>query len=352
MTKLNINETPHRRYNPLTGEWILVSPHRTKRPWKGKSEQENIQDKLQYDPNCYLCPANIRANGIKNPDYKNTFVFKNDFAALLPDSGQDEFNHKNLLKAQGVEGTSRVICFSPRHDLTLAEMSTEEIKMVISLWINQTRELGQKYKWIQIFENKGAIMGCSNPHPHGQIWTGSELPNEAKKEMKNQGEYFEKNKTQLLIDYAKIEQNEKKRIVAENSEWMVVVPFWATWPYETLLLPKKQVARLSDLTKNQINELSNILKIFLVKYDNLFSISFPYTMGWHQAPFQKENSEYWTLHAHFYPPLLRSATVKKFMVGYEMLAEAQRDITAEQAADTLKQLSEIHYKLNRNRENK
>lgn len=338
------SNVPHKRYNPLTGEWILVSPHRTQRPWKGKQESQVKEERPQYKQDCYLCPGNKRANGQINPEYDQDYVFTNDFASLLPDPEIDEFNHGDLLKSKTVQGTCKVICFTPRHDLTLAEMEQEDIASVISLWQTQTEKLGKQYDWVQIFENKGALMGCSNPHPHGQIWAINELPDQAYKENVNQMEYYHNKGTPLLIDYAKIESDQKVRTIAENSNWLIVIPYWAVWPYESLVIPKKQIKRLPDLDDEQKSDLAQVLKTLLVKYDNLFETSFPYTMGWHQAPFNGQNNNHWTLHGHFYPPLLRSASVKKFMVGYEMLSEPQRDLTAEKAACNLNEQSKIHYK--------
>ena len=359
----NPTDHPHRRYNPLTGEYILVSPHRTKRPWQGQVEKTVPDIRPAHDPNCYLCPGNERAGGLQNPDYDATFVFTNDFAALLPDVPAAPPAHP-LLQTEAANGTCRVICFSPRHDLTLPEMDLPDIRRVIDTWAAQTTELGQTYKWVQVFENKGATMGCSNPHPHGQIWALDALPNEPFKEDNNQRQYWEKHGTPLLVDYANLETEKQVRIVVENEHWLAVVPYWAIWPFEILLLPRRHVLRLPDLTGNERDALADILKRLLIRYDNLFETSFPYSMGWHGAPFETEtfevssanNSEnieskpqrsnqHWQLHAHFYPPLLRSASVRKFMVGFEMLAEAQRDLTAEQAADRLRQLSEVHYRL-------
>ncbi len=336
---------PHRRYNPLTGEYVLVSPHRTKRPWQGKQDLPLADKRPHYDPGCYLCPGNERASGERNEDYDSTFVFLNDFASLLPDTPETPVAEHRLLRSEGVRGTCRVVCFSPRHDLTLPEMSVVDIRRVVDVWGEQTTELGQQYMWVQVFENKGDIMGCSNPHPHGQIWAGSSLPNEIAKEDRNQRQYYnEGEQSVLLIDYANLEVERCERIVVDNEHWLAVVPYWAIWPFEILLLPRRHVLRLPDLDSGERDALADILKRLLTRYDNLFEISFPYSMGWHGAPFTDYANTHWQLHAHFYPPLLRSATVRKFMVGYEMLAEAQRDLTAEQAAARLRELPEVHYK--------
>lgn len=345
MTFFNPTDHPHRRYNALTGEYVLVSPHRNKRPWQGKQERPPQADKPVYDPACYLCPGNTRANGEVNPPYDSTFVFTNDFAALLPDVPPAPEPKNDLLHLESVRGTCRVICFSPRHDLTLPEMEQTAIRQVIDLWADQVAELGQSYQWVQVFENKGEMMGASNPHPHGQIWAEDVLPNEIVKENDNQRAYFALNGSPLLVDYAALESSNGERVVVENDHWLVVVPFWAIWPFETLLLPKRPVMRLPDLEDHERDALADILKRHLIKYDNLFEVSFPYSMGWHGAPFGGGGDyAHWQLHAHFYPPLLRSATVRKFMVGYEMLGEAQRDITPEQAAERLRALPEVHYK--------
>ncbi len=308
------------------------------------AEIEKTHGQPAYDPDCYLCPGNQRAGGAQNPDYETTFVFSNDFAALLPDAPAEATPGHPLLQAQGQSGACRVICFSPRHDLTLPQMAPASIRRVIDVWAEQTAELGEKYRWVQVFENKGAMMGSSNPHPHGQIWAGDALPNEPAKEERQQLAYFQEYGRSLLDDYAKLELEQQKRLVLIDEHWLAVVPFWAIWPFETLLLPRRHVGRLPDLSDAERDGLAVMLKRLLIRYDKLFETSFPYSMGWHGAPYDPDGSygdgEHWQLHAHFYPPLLRSATVKKFMVGYELLAEAQRDLTAEQAAAKLRSLHE------------
>lgn len=335
---------PHRRYNPLTDQWVLVSPHRAKRPWQGQQEKVAEDEKPSHDPSCYLCPRNKRITGELNPDYQKPYVFKNDFSALLEDTPNPEVSHDPLFQISKAQGESRVICFSPDHSKTLPLLSVPEIYQVVQMWQEQLNELGKKYQWVQIFENKGAAMGCSNPHPHGQIWANSFLPNEVARADQTQRAYFEKHGSVMLVDYAKRELELKERIVVETEHWLAVVPYWAVWPFETLLMPKTQVKRLTDLTEQQGQDLALALKQLTTKYDNLFETSFPYSMGFHAAPFNDDNHDHWQLHAHFYPPLLRSATVRKFMVGYEMLGESQRDLTAEQAAVRLQALSDIHYK--------
>ena len=342
--ELNLKRYPHRRYNPLTGEWVLVSPHRTQRPWQGRKEESVADARPPYDPSCYLCPGNPRAGNIRNPNYTDTFVFDNDFPALLPDTPEDTVAHHHLLRTEGEQGTCRVVCFSPRHDLTLAEMAVEDTRKVVDIWASQIGELGQIYCWVQVFENKGELMGCSNPHPHGQIWASKSLPNEAIEEEGRQRDYFSEHRSPLLVDYCDLEAEMQERLVVDNEYWLAVVPYWAIWPFETLLLPWRHVLRLPDLTPAERMALAEILKRLLCRYDNLFEISFPYSMGWHGAPTDDRAYPHWQLHAHFYPPLLRSATVRKFMVGYEMLGEAQRDLTAEQTAAQLRDLPEFHYK--------
>jgi UDPglucose--hexose-1-phosphate uridylyltransferase len=322
----------------------LVSPHRTKRPWRGQIEKLPPQDKPSYDPDCYLCPGNERAGGDRNPYYNSTFVFTNDFRSLLPDTPSSGVDFHPLLKTQDVRGTCRVICFSPQHDLTLPEMAGTDIRKVVDVWADQIIELGYDYRWVQVFENKGAMMGASNPHPHGQIWASDQIPTEPAKEDAQQQKYFDETGDVLLLKYADLETTHKERIVVTSQHWLALVPYWATWPFETLLLPRRHVLRFPDLDGEQRGDLASILKTLLTNYDNLFETSFPYSMGWHGAPIDQGDYPYWQLHAHFYPPLLRSATVKKFMVGYEMLAEPQRDLTPEQAAQRLRDLPDTHYK--------
>ena len=333
---------PHRRLNPLTGNWVLASPHRAKRPWQGQQETPDRSARPAHDPECYLCTGNKRVTGEQNPAYTDTFVFTNDFAALTVDAPDAPVSSNPLFQNGSARGTSRVVCFSPDHSKSLPELSPAAIEKVIDTWSEQTADLGAKYPWVQVFENKGAMMGCSMPHPHGQIWANSFLPNEATTEDKHQRAYFGAHGRQLLLDYATQEAG-GERVVVETAHWLVVVPYWAAWPFETLLLPKARAARLQDLDEAQRKDLAIALKRLTSRYDNLFTCSFPYSMGWHGAPFSEGNQDHWQLHAHFYPPLLRSATVRKFMVGYEMLAESQRDLTPEQAADRLRAVSDVHY---------
>lgn len=345
---------PHRRYNPLTGEWVLVSPQRSNRPWQGKNEREPGDNRPDYDPSCYLCPGNVRANGEKNPVYTNTFVFPNDFPAIVPgmqespdspESAESPARKGSLLRSAAIRGECSVICFSPVHRLTLPEMPEAGILDVVNVWASEVGRLGERYRWVQVFENKGEIMGCSNPHPHCQVWGGSFLPNELERESIRQGMYYGEKKSALLLDYLEEELVLGARTVIMNEHWVALVPFWAVWPFETLLLPRRHVLRFPELTTDERLGLAEIMKRLLSRYDNIFGVSFPYTMGWHGAPFDDGDYRGWQLHAHYYPPLLRSATVRKFMVGYEMLAEAQRDITQEQAASWLRELPDIHYKL-------
>ena len=324
---------PHRRYNPLIDEWVLVSAGRGRRPWLGAEEPEPDGAGLAFDPDCYLCPGNVRANGNVNPEYPETFVFTNDFSALRPDTSTAVFDD-GLLRAQGERGLCRVVCFSPRHDLTLGRMPAEAVRRVINLWAEQTDELGASFRWVQVFENRGEAMGASNPHPHGQVWAGTALPREGAREDATQRAHLAATGHRLLLDYVDRE-SAGSRVVTETDEWLSVVPFWASWPFETLLIPKRPAARLSELDERARDDLANVLHDLLGRYDGLFKRPFPYSMGWHQAPFGDGVTDAWQAHAHFYPPLL-FAKVRKFMVGYELLAETQRDLTAEEAAARLR----------------
>jgi len=341
----DLGEYSHRRFNPLTHEWLVVSPHRTKRPWQGQQEEPNRAVAPSYDPKCYLCPRNERAGGNRNPDYKHTFVFDNDFAALQPDAPAGEINERDLLIARSERGICRVLCFSPDHSLTLARMHTKHISLVVDEWVNQYLDLGGKdpISYVQIFENRGEMMGASNPHPHGQIWATESLPDAPAKEISSQQAYSESKNSCLLCDYLNLELERRNRIVFENDQFVVLVPFWAVWPFEVMVLPKRHRSSIDEFTGDERAGFADALKRLTTRYDNLFQSPFPYSMGFHQKP--TDGSEYPSLHfhAHFYPPLLRSATVRKFMVGFEMLGTPQRDITAESAAERLRALSEVHY---------
>lgn len=340
--------TPHRRFNPLTRDWVLVSPHRAKRPWSGQVEKTPPENLPQYDPACYLCPGNERAGGAKNPSYTGTFIFDNDFAALLPDAAEESSAPSHPLLVSSLErGLCRVVCFSPRHDLTLPELDTLAIENVLGTWARESADLGTKdfVRYAQVFENKGALMGCSNPHPHSQIWAQSQLPNEVAKELATQTAYLEEHGLPLLADYLTEEHHCGERLVFQNGSFTVLVPFWAVWPFEIMLVAHRPAAHLAELTPAEISDLAEALKQVTTRYDNLFEISFPYSMGFHQAPSDGQKHPEWVLHAHFYPPLLRSAMVRKFMVGYEMLSMPQRDITPESAAERLQVLPDVHYKL-------
>ena len=338
-------DSPHRRFNPLTRDWVLVSPHRARRPWLGQVEKTASETLPRYDPTCYLCPGNERAGGVRNPPYTGTFAFDNDFAALLPEAGISNPEAHPLFIARSETGTCRVICFSPRHDLTMPQLSLDEAEGVINTWSQETAELQQRpgIAYVQVFENKGALMGCSNPHPHSQLWAQSQLPNEIEKELVSQRDYFQANGRTLLLDYLAEEQKRAERVIAANEAFTAVVPFWAVWPFEVLVVARRAVPSLPALTQVERRLLADLFQRVTCRYDNLFEISFPYSMGFHQAPNDGVPHPEWVLHAHFYPPLLRSATVRKFMVGYEMLAMPQRDITPEAAAERLRGLSEIHY---------
>lgn len=343
---LDLNQ-PHLRTNILNGEKVLVSPHRNNRPWQGQVEDISTEQRPKYDNACYLCPTNQRADGSTNPNYKDSFVFVNDFSALLSDTPSGEYNENNLLKAESEKGLCKVIAFSPRHDLTLPEMAEEEIKKVVDVWQSEYVELS-KIEWIryiQIFENKGSIMGCSNPHPHGQIWAQHTLPTEIEKETIQFKQHFNTTGRTLLMDYWQLEEKQQTRVIINNEHFIVVVPFWASWPYETLLISKAHRQNIAQFSEEEKTDLAKTIKELTTKYDNIFATSFPYSAGMHQAPVNNGAYDEWHWHMHFYPPLLRSASVKKFMVGYEMLATPQRDITPEFAADMIKRQSNIHYKL-------
>ncbi len=331
-----LNEQPHRRWDPLNGEWVLVSPHRAKRPWLGKTENAARAIKINYDADCYLCPGNKRISGHENPKYNGPFVFKNDFQALSDLSAELPSKNDPLFLTQSALGESHVVCFSHDHSKTLANMGENEIQEVINCFISKEIELSARFQWVQIFENRGEIMGCSNPHPHAQIWACDFVPSIVQKEIENQNKWHEENQSCLLSCVLKSELATKERVVAQNSSWAVLVPFWAKWPFETILLPKFDVKNLYELNAAQIKDLSNIISILTKKYDAVFDCEFPYSMGWHGAPNGNQKNDGLLLHAHFYPPLLRSSSVKKFMVGFEMLCEAQRDMTPESAAQILR----------------
>ena len=337
---------PHRRYNPLIGEWVLVSPHRAKRPWQGQVEKTLPPVIETFDPTCYLCPGNERAGGISNPAYTSTYAFDNDFASLLLDTDNSERVEDGLLLAEPELGTCRVICFSPRHDLTLPELPAEDAVGVINTWAEETARLGamEQINYVQVFENKGAMMGCSNPHPHSQIWATQHIPNEPAKELRSQSEYYAKNGRRLLADYLKQELASGERVLFTNDSFTALIPFWAVWPFESIVIAHDAVSDLPSLNAGQRKDLAGIFQQVTTAYDNLFEVSFPYSMGFHQAPSDGLEHPEWTLHAHFFPPLLRSATVRKVMVGYELIAQPQRDITPELAAERLRGLGRVHYR--------
>ena len=353
MKTKSLLDIPHRRFNPLTREWVLVSPHRAKRPWLGQVEKVPPESLPPYDPTCYLCPGNERAAGRRNPGYTETFVFDNDFPALLRpeeagavDDDALQSDRAGLFVARPETGICRVVCFSPRHDLTLPEMSLAGVEAVVRTWSEQTIELSALdfISYVQVFENKGAMMGCSNPHPHSQIWATSQIPNEPAKEIVAQAEYLKQQDTCLLCDYLAAEQRSGERLVASNQFFTALVPYWAFWPFELLVISHRHLASLPDLSPEEVTALADLLRRVTTRYDNLFEVSFPYSMGFHQAPSNGQSFPQCHLHAHFYPPLLRSATVRKFMVGFEMLGMPQRDLTAETAAQRLRALSEEHYR--------
>lgn len=341
MKTKDLQDYSHKRLNILTGEWVLVSPHRAKRPWQGQNETVASENRSSYDPKCYLCAGNTRANGEQNPLYEDVFVFTNDFSALQSDS--KEFNTKDgLLVAESEQGICRVVCFSPDHSKSLADMSVIEISKVIKVWQNEYKSLGsnEKINHVQIFENKGEVMGCSNPHPHGQFWSQSTIPNEVNKKDKKQLEYFKQYNTSLLGDYLEQELQAGERLVYQNKDFIVLTPFWAIWPFETMIIPKQQQSNILGLSEKQTETFADAISKITKVYDRLFNCSFPYSSGIHQSPTNGDDNKHWHWHMSFYPPLLRSATVKKFMVGYEMFGSPQRDITAEQAATRLRELAD------------
>jgi len=345
---MELSERPHRRFDPLRGEWILCSPHRAKRPWLGAVEDESPAALPAYDPSCYLCPGNERAGGIRNPRYEGPFAFPNDFPALLPGETGERLDVEGVLRAESVAGACEVICFSPRHDLTLPRMTEAEVAGVVDAWADCDARLSSRpdISYVQIFENRGAIMGCSNPHPHCQAWASSSVPGIPAREGETQTAYKAERGSCLLCDYLAVELRSRERVVIENDSIVVLVPFWALWPYETMILPRRHLSSIAELSGAERRDLARAMRALGIRYDNLFKTDFPYSMGIHQAPVGADERvrSAWHLHLHYYPPLLRSATVKKFMVGYELLASPQRDITAEAAAAALRSLSAEHFR--------
>jgi UDPglucose--hexose-1-phosphate uridylyltransferase len=343
MTAFDWTKQPHRRFNPLTREWILVSPHRNQRPWQGQIEATAPANILQYDPDCYMCPGNQRSNGSLNANYKNVFEFDNDYPALLPHAKPAKMNQRDLLIAESESGICRVVCFSPRHDLTLSAMEVSDIRAVVDCWASQFQKLGSRseVQYVQIFENRGAAMGASNPHPHCQIWSTASIPDIPRVEQESQVAYRKAKNSCLLCDYYAIEVKEAARIVVQNEQFLAVVPYWAVWPFETMIIPTRHLGAIDELDSNERDALSDILKRLTARYDNLFQTSFPYSMGFHQRPTDSQEHPEWHFHAHFFPPLLRSATIRKFMVGFELLGMPQRDITPETSAESLRAVPDI-----------
>ncbi len=327
-------DRPHRRRNLLTGDWVLVSPHRTSRPWQGH-EGDTAPALPRHDPNCYLCPGNERAGGVVNPDYDGVYIFDNDFPALL-DETIDDAGDDPLFVVSPVRGRCQVICYGPRHDQPLHHMPHEDMVTVMNAWIEQSETLGKQYEWVQIFENRGALMGASSPHPHGQIWALDVLPTEGARELEQQTAYRQKHGRGLLEDYLARELEADVRIVEQTEHWVALVPFWAVWPFETLVLPRRVISRLTDLSADETADGARLFKALLNRYDRLFDAPMSFSFGWHSAPSSLSGDDDWQLHAHVYPPALRSATVPKFMVGFELLGEKQRDITPEEAARRLR----------------
>jgi len=336
-------EHPHRRFNPLTREWVLVSPHRTKRPWLGQVEKLPRETPPTYDPSCYMCPGNLRATGGRNPRYRHTFIFDNDYPALLSNAPAGKVNTRDLIVASPESGVCRVLCFSPQHDLTVSRMELGDLKHVVDVWRDEHQQLGRlpSINYVQIFENRGSMMGASNPHPHCQIWASSSVPNEPGREQQAQHDYYKVHQSSLLCDYLALERERRERLVCENQLFTALIPFWAVWPFETMVLARRHLGALPELSSEERGALADILKRLTTCYDNLFQVSFPYSMGFHQQPTDKVSYPEWHLHAHFYPPLLRSATIRKFMVGYEMLGTPQRDFTAETASECLRRLTDV-----------
>jgi UDPglucose--hexose-1-phosphate uridylyltransferase len=343
--EFDANKQPHRRFNPLLREWILVSPHRTQRPWQGQVESRAAKSEVEYDPTCYMCPGNTRSTGNANPQYENVFIFDNDFPALLPEGPRGSVNKNNLLVAETETGICRVLCFSPKHHLTLAMMEPPDIRAVVDSWAAQFVELGARddINYVQIFENRGAMMGASNPHPHCQIWSTATVPNIPRMEQESQLAYGDAHGLCLLCDYYRLEKNTGARTVVENEHFLALVPYWAVWPFETMILSRRHVASIDELNPAERDALSHLLKRLTTRYDNLFETSFPYSMGFHQRPTDGKQHPEWHFHAHFFPPLLRSATVRKFMVGFELLGMPQRDITAETSAERLRAVPDSHH---------